>query len=360
MLKIIPRILINVISRCLNFPFTLPVGLAFNVSNNCNYRCKTCNIAESRDEGAILTLDQINVLFSSIRRSLYWITLVGGEPFLRKDLAEICHIIYKHCAPAVINIPSNGSLPEETAACVKKIVALCPKTQLFINLSLDGLEARHDMIRNSPGAFKQLLRTYHALEAIGYPQVHLGISTVISSYNIKECLQLEAFIKTLLPSSHLFEIAQLRDEFNNRDRAEIVPSLSDALALFRDLSGRKQFNRTVFIVKCQHIIRKNYYKLVEKTLFAGKQSIPCFAGIASAHILPDGKVWACSNHAWIMGDLREYKFDFKKLWESQVAQRMRKHIKMRKCFCLQANANYLNLLHSPVYLMRMIKDFLFR
>ena len=358
MLKIVSSIPLNIISRCLSSPFMLPISLAFNVSRNCNYRCKTCNIAESHDEGTMLTLDEISVLFSSIGRSLYWITLVGGEPFLRKDLAEICHIIYRHCAPKVINIPSNGSLPEETAACVKNIVSRCPKAHLFINLSLDGQEARHDMIRNSPGAFKRLLRTYQALKALDYPQVHVGISTVISSYNIKEWAQIEAFIKTLSPSVHLFETAQLRDELKNMDRVEIVPRPSEALALFKELLRRKQLHKKGVIVRYQHAIRRNYYKLAESTLFTGRQSVPCFAGIASAYILPDGKVWACSNHAWIMGDLRDYKFNFKKLWRSKVAQQVRKQVKTNKCFCLQANANYLNLLHSPVYLGQIVKDFL--
>jgi molybdenum cofactor biosynthesis enzyme MoaA len=39
---------------------------------------------------------------------LFWLDIAGGEPFLRKDLAEIVSCFNFE----VLQIPTNGSLPE--------------------------------------------------------------------------------------------------------------------------------------------------------------------------------------------------------------------------------------------------------
>ena len=43
-------------------------------------------------------------------RTPFWFTMSGGEPFLRKDLVELCASAFRHCRPAIINIPTNGLL----------------------------------------------------------------------------------------------------------------------------------------------------------------------------------------------------------------------------------------------------------
>ena len=346
-------------SRFSNSALTLPISLTFSVTYKCNFRCKTCNIWQNNDGGNELDLSQIENIFSSVGKSLYWITIDGGEPFLRKDLADICGIIYENCNPAIINIPTNGSLPEETTACVKRILRLCPNTNLIINLSLDHIGAKHDEIRNYSGSFELLLKTYHGLNSIKQPRLRLGINSVISNYNIKDWEEIYSFGRGLVPGAHLFEIAQLRDEFRNRNLDNIVPQKESSISLLRELSRIKPINTKNILGRCLHSIRKNYYALIEKTMIRGRQVIPCFAGITSAYILPDGKVWFCCNNAWLMGDLQDHNFNFKKLWRSKSAQDIRRRIKENKCFCTQVNANYLNLLHSPIYFGKLIYDALF-
>jgi len=353
------QIPLNYVGHSFSFPLTLPMSLTFSVTYQCNFRCKTCRIWEYRYGEKELDLTQIERIFHSLGKSLYWITIGGGEPFLRKDLADICDIIYRNCKPAIINIPSNGSLPEETIACVKRILRLCPNANIIINLSLDHIGEKHDKIRNYPGSFELLLKTYHGLNSIKHPHLRLGINSVISEYNIKDWKEIYSYCKGLMPSSHLFEIAQLRDEFRNRNLDNIVPQKESSISLLRELSRINQINTKRILGKCLRSIRKNYYALIEKTISCGRQLIPCLAGIASAYVLPDGKVWACCNNAWLMGDLQDHNFNFKKLWRSKSAQDIRRRIKQNNCFCIQTNANYLNLLHSPFYFGKLIYDALF-
>jgi hypothetical protein len=49
-----------------------------------------------------------------------------------------------------------------------------------------------------------------------------------------------------------------------------------------------------------------------------------------------------------LGNLREYDYDFQKLWYSQTAREIRNFIKKKGCACPLANQSYSNiLLHIP-------------
>ncbi|KPK99061.1 MAG: hypothetical protein AMJ95_01205 [Omnitrophica WOR_2 bacterium SM23_72] len=357
MLRTILKIPFNYLGRFLNFPFVLPISIAFAVTYRCNSRCKTCNIWKypSNEE---MNLNEINRLFRSLGNSFSWITLSGGEPFLRDDLTEICRIIYSNCHPYFINIATNGSLPDRVITCVKKILKDCPKTKLTINLSIDGIGENHDNTRGLPGNFDSFKKTYHGLKSLKTNRLRLGLYTILSDYNISGWEGIFAFGKELSPDSHFFEIAQIRDEFKNQGLNQFMSSKGQGIEFFKKLYSFKNTDKNGVGEYLIHALRISYYSVVSKTIFLNRQIIPCFAAFATCYILPDGKVWACSNRERIMDDLREYKLDFRKLWRSKDSQRIREYIKKEKCFCLQANANYLNLLHSPTYLTKLIYSYL--
>jgi hypothetical protein len=95
---------------------------------------------------------------------------------------------------------------------------------------------------------------------------------------------------------------------------------------------------------------KNYYQ-------TKKQQIPSYAGYASAQISPTGDVWECAVYASPIGNLREYSYDFKKLWNSEKAWLIRKKVKENHP-CPLANENYTNILLSKVLLLKMLRKYM--
>ena len=91
-------------------------------------------------------------------------------------------------------------------------------------------------------------------------------------------------------------------------------------------------------------------------LINGKNGFKCYAGMASAHINPYGDVWPCCILAYkcSMGNLRDVNYDFKKVWRSEKANRIRKIIKRSMCQCPMANANYTNMLENPKALLMVL------
>ncbi|HCX73346.1 MAG TPA: radical SAM protein [Candidatus Cloacimonas sp.] len=350
MLELIPKILMYKFMRKHDLLQLLPINFTVSVLYSCNSRCKTCNIWKK--EAKNLTLSEYELIFKKIGKAPYWITISGGEPFLRKDLPEICEIIYRHSRPAIINIPTNGLLTEKIVADVKKIATTCKKSQLIINLSVDGIGKQHDEIRQIPNNYKKVMKTYSQLQDLKLKNLSIGIHTVISRFNVEDFPKIANVLLSMHPDSYITEIAEEREELDTKG-AKITPSLISYRSAIDFLSHRIKNNKFKGMSKITQAFRIEYYNMVKKILRDQTQVIPCYAGIASAQISPDGEVWSCCIKANSLGNLRQQDYNFKKIWFSKNAKKERISIKNKECYCPLANASYTNMLMDIPTLLRV-------
>ena len=334
----------------------LPVNITISLLYSCNSRCMTCNVYEKKVKN--LTVEEYDKTFASIGKAPFWFTMSGGEPFLRKDIVDICKVAYKRTQPAIINIPTNGSLSNIVAERAEKIITSCPKTDIIINLSLDAIGEEHDKIRGFPGNWDRAMITYSALkELTKYPNFTVGIHTVISKFNVVKFPEIYNELIKLNPDSYITEIAEERVELGTIGQ-DITPDIDDYSRaidfLVKEIKDRKLFG----LANIARSFRIEYYNLVKTYLQSREQVIPCHAGIASCQISPDGNIWPCCVRADSMGNLRENDYNFKRIWNGQNGSRIRKSIKDRECACPLANASYTNLLVNPKSLFRIAKNYL--
>jgi hypothetical protein len=101
-----------------------------------------------------------------------------------------------------------------------------------------------------------------------------------------------------------------------------------------------------------------YYALAIRILKENSQVIPCYAGISNVHMTPYGDIWACCTLGYDkpMGNLRDYNYDFKTLWNSSGAQEVRAYIRERNCHCPMANQTYSNILMHMPSLFRVVRE----
>jgi MoaA/NifB/PqqE/SkfB family radical SAM enzyme len=109
----------------------------------------------------------------------------GGEPLLRKDLAEI--LAFSRSLPLHTNLITNGTLLES------KIDEISPYINGVVYVSLDGLEKTHDAIRGVSGCFRKAVRGISAAEE----KVAVTINTTIMAENIDEVESLVRLAKEL-------------------------------------------------------------------------------------------------------------------------------------------------------------------
>ncbi len=294
-------------------------------------------------------------------RAPYWITVSGGEPLLRDDAVEIMRLACEHCRPAILNIPTNGLLPQRISRAVGEVTATCPHTSFVVNLSLDGWGEDHDRIRGVPGNFERALETYRRLRALKSPNLTLGVHTVVSRFNARQVPALYTRVQEeLSPDSYITEIAEERVELGTMGM-DITPAgdiytetIEQVMARMSHPSQSRHTPSGLGAVTWA--FRRRYYRLVQQWLRERRQIIPCYAGWASAQISPEGDVWFCCVRAESVGNLRQAGYDFRRIWWGERAQSLREDVRAGRCDCPLANAAYTNLLLHPPSLAGVMWD----
>lgn len=134
-------------------------GIALEITQSCNLRCKHCYLSAGLEHENELTFDEIKQALNELKAvDGISVAIGGGEPLMRKD----CLPIIEHAASIglLISIGTNGTLVD------KEMAQALARLPIKIQVSLDGATATtHDKIRGK-GNFDLAVRGIdHLLEA---------------------------------------------------------------------------------------------------------------------------------------------------------------------------------------------------
>ena len=330
-----------------------PMNVTISTTFRCNSRCLTCNVYERPvDE---LDAKEWERVFVALGRAPVWFTFSGGEPFLRKDLPDIIESAWRHCRPKVINIPTNGTYPDRVVAGAQRLTGTLKGTQLVINVSLDAVGERNDVIRGLKGDYEKASETLRALKALQAPNLTVGLHSVISRHNVREFPAIADHLMKLGPDQYIVEPAEERIELQTIGTG-ITPRADDLDAALSHVEGRLRSRHGAGLPALTRAIRLVYYRLARETVRRKEQVIPCYAAIASVHIAANGDVWGCCTRANPLGNLRANGYDFRAIWRSPQAKEERRSIKARECACPLANAAYTSMLMHPRSLLAVARE----
>lgn len=155
------------------------MDLTLFVTYRCNARCVMCNIWQHPSRASEeITPDLLARQLPDY--ALNKITLSGGEPTLRSDLSDIVRVLQSKCRH--LEIISNGLKPEK----LFEIASRYPST--IFRISLDGLDAVHDEMRGTPGAYDLAMHSIQGLMEQGVSNV--GISLTLGEKNLSDLMPL--------------------------------------------------------------------------------------------------------------------------------------------------------------------------
>lgn len=323
----------------------LPINLTVSVTYSCPSRCLTCDIWQKKVDD--MSVDEYAKTFRSLGKVPVWVTISGGDQFVRSELAEIVRLIRTEIEPSIINIPMNGIMQERIFQLLPQIAQHSVGSQLVLNLSVDEIGEEHDRLRGAPGNFVKLLAVAELIRDLKktYDHVVLGVHTVISKHNVARIPEIEREARAIFqPDSYIAEVAENRVELKTMHK-DITPSPADYRRAVEHLRNTIRANRSTHpVARLVESLRLEYYELAGDILEEKRQVIECYAGWASAHLAPDGHVWGCCTRAESLGNVRDFDYDFGAVWLGPSADAFRDSVRRHECACPLANASYTNLL----------------
>lgn len=348
-LRYVPRIFI----KRRSYPFYI----LFFVTHSCTARCDHCLLGDREDRRKFeLNIDEIEKISRGLRHILFMF-LTGGEPFLREDLDEIAYIFVKNNKVQKFQIPSNGSLTDQTIATVERMIKKCPNTHIGVTISLDALGEDHDKIRHFEGLFNRATTTFRRLRELEkkYPNFNPNVTITVSCFNQDKLIPLYHFIKNELGARNIFNTLIRGKPRNPLALAVDVRKFAELSDLIdRDLAKAKfpGYARFPFasFVNAKNLMSR---KLIARIATERRYFIPCYAGQISMVLFSEGKIAPCEILDENFGNIREFNYDFHALWTSKKADEIRRKIRMEKCFCTHECFITHNILFNPLMLPRL-------
>jgi len=342
-------------------PFS-PGLLNILVTSVCDMRCTHCFFTEQLDDGPRkklqMTTREIERISETLGGNLGVLILAGGEPFTRKDLPEIARSFYTNNRLESVYITSNGQIQKRILPDVTRILQECPRLNVTVALGIDGLKEQHDKIRQKPGSWDIVIDTARRLQAMKreYPRLDVQTCTCFMNSNQDTIFEWYDFVKDQLKPDKV--------NFNYiRPPAADSKELEIDTARYARLAARIDEDSRGGAIKNHYAGETGFFKaaldiymhgLIAKTQETHKAQLTCYAGTAGGVIYDEGTVSSCENLEPV-GNLRDYGWNFQKLWFSPAMQ-ARRNQAADGCFCThESNCYYPSLPFNPKHLIQIKK-----
>ncbi|NVM31946.1 MAG: radical SAM protein [Candidatus Helarchaeota archaeon] len=154
-----------------------PFAFILAATLRCNCDCESCLWKDNSPKNE-LTFEEIKRIYLEAKDEGFLMTFLwGGEPTLRKDIADIIKFGKHDANFAIVGLVTNGFL------LPKKISEFGDDLD-FIIISLDSpIREEHDRIRVLPGLYDKIMESVDIIKS-DYPHISLQFNFSVSKYNI--------------------------------------------------------------------------------------------------------------------------------------------------------------------------------
>jgi len=272
--------------KCAVWEFTL----------KCNLRCSHCGSkAGIPRENELNTKECFKVCEELADLGCEDVSLMGGEPFLRKDWFSVASCI-KDLGMNLAFV-SNGTILERY---IEKISKLEPKV---VGISLDGIKENHERIRGK-GTFEKTIKAINLLRETG---IQTTVITTVSKINFRDLPKM----KNLIFKKGVNWQIQVAQPFGNFKKEQMLSKeefYATALFIAKERIKNKFEDMPVIGAHCY-----GYYS----NILPGCNWKGCQAGITALGITSDGGIVGClsiGNDRFIEGNIREKCLS--EIWEN--------------------------------------------
>lgn len=307
-----------------------PYKLTFAVTYRCQSRCITCGIWQRKPQGE-LTLDEIR---SFAQRNPYfrWVSVTGGEPFLRSDIVDVMRAFVQGWRGLyIVTMPTNSLTDSRLVLSRIEDILEIGLPMLSITVSLDGYRRLHDEIRGVPGAFDKAMQLARSLRSLqeGHRNLSLTFGYTMSRYNAGMLERTYEEVRKELPfvtrNDFHINVAQTSDMYYGNaglDFAGDNGAMATELESFVRLRGRS--------LDAMSLLEGVFLKKLIEYLRTGRQPMRSRSLDASVFLDSYGNVFPSVMWNRRIGNIRDTGYDLAPLLDSTEAREARSLMRQGK------------------------------
>ncbi len=188
--------------------------LELQITDRCNLRCKHCYIDQSPASDAFheLSLDQIKTVLREFEELQgLRVLITGGEPLLHNDFEAINRMLPDFLMRKVLF--SNGLLLNRS-----RLINLHVDE---IQISIDGLEKAHDILRGA-GTFARSMGSVLLCLEMGY---EVSISTMVHADNLGDFDEMEVLFKKIGIRDWTVDVPCISGRLADNEKSQVSPEI---------------------------------------------------------------------------------------------------------------------------------------
>lgn len=282
-----------------NNKYKLPTHVNFPITDNCNSKCRMCNVWKDKSENE-LSAEEIKTIYSNkLFKKVKHLGISGGEPTLRKDLLDCVSAILT-ALPKLqsLSITSHGFHPTKWKRFLPEIKQLCEKSNTFfkLNISVDGIEDLHNEVRRVENGWEKVIKTIQIAKSLGVP---LQIQCTVSKHNVYGINEVLHFAKKNNIELIFRKATSINRLYNSNITNEFYTSTPED-SFFSDFLKSKTLKTNT-----SNPGRLLFYKELSDRIIKGtKRKAPCHFQYNGVLISAHGEMFHCSIDQKALGDCR--------------------------------------------------------
>lgn len=257
----------------INFVTRRPFCVSFEITRNCNARCKHCHLGNTLEEH-LITPDQIGRICRELRPVVAQVS--GGEPLLHKDVEDIIRAIRIPGHDPLIVVTTNGTLLTQ-----ERYRRLLEAGVDEFSLSLDYPDERHDDFRKVPGLFQRIRGLVESLEKESDKKITLAC--VVQSDNFRDLPKMAELARSWGVRVNFSSYTRLRTQ--NTDYLIQGDALDEFKSVVDNLRAFKRRHNTI---RTSDYVFSNMIKYFQEGRIEN-----CRAGERLLVVNPDGTISPC-------------------------------------------------------------------
>jgi len=307
----------------------VPLIAQFSVTNRCTAKCTYCYARYyAREHPELPTADALRVIDELTHAGARRISLVGGEPLVRADIADLVRRVKERGAECALT--TNGDL-------VEKRLDACRQLDL-LSVSLDGAQEGHDANRGK-GSFERVMRAIRIARSEGIP---VQASTVVARATLGDLDFLVAMAQEYGFCLSFIPLINQTQPDGKQPIADLMATPEEYRRYFAGVVARKRAGAPIlFAAKLYDFVRRWPDFSADKFMGPQRPSFHhfrCNAGRYSVLVDANGDVYPCAQLVDVLPVKNLFQVGFQAAW---------RHIQNHPCHtCFSPCSNNMNLLLS--------------